>query len=90
MKKVFAVRFSKAADKALAKMDPFDKQMVVSWIEGRLEGCNNPRQYGKGLTGNHAGEWRYRAGNYRIIAEILDDQIIIHILDIGHRREIYK
>jgi len=88
--KTYVVRFSKAADKALTKMDSFEKQLVVSWIEDKLEGCTNPRIHGKSLTGELSGKWRYRVGSYRIIAEILDSEIVIYILDIGHRSDIYK
>ncbi|MFZ2372956.1 MAG: type II toxin-antitoxin system RelE/ParE family toxin, partial [Trichococcus flocculiformis] len=43
-----------------------------------------------GLVANHSGEWRYRIGDYRLIADINDDTITILILEIGHRKDIYK
>ena len=49
----------------------------------------NPRQHGKGLTANRSGEWRYRVGNYRILAHIKEDEIVIEVFAVGHRREIY-
>ena len=49
----------------------------------------NPRIKGKPLTGDLKGLWRYRVGDYRILAEIQDDKIVILILDIGHRSKIY-
>lgn len=55
----------------------------------REVGCDNPRIHGKPFTGNHAGRWRYRVGDYRIMAEISDDTIIIYIVNIGHRKNIY-
>ena len=51
--------------------------------------CTNPRQHGKGLTSNRSGQWRYRIGDYRLLAEIQEDKIIILILEIGHRSVIY-
>ena len=63
--------------------------MLLGWIRKNLEGCENPRQHGKALTANRKGQWRYRVGNYRILSEIQDEKIIILILEIGHRREIY-
>lgn len=89
MVKKFHVEYTKKADKALSKMDSFDRKLILSWIEKNLEGCADPRLFGKGLTGDRANEWRYRVGNYRIIAEILDGQVIILVVAIGHRRDIY-
>lgn len=49
----------------------------------------NPYPHGKGLTANRSGEWRYRVGDYRILAQIDDNKITILLLNIGHRRDIY-
>jgi len=64
--------------------------LIVAWIRKNLEGCTNPRLYGKGLVANLNGQWRYRIGDYRIIAEISDEKITILVLTIGHRKEIYQ
>ncbi|MDR3052600.1 MAG: type II toxin-antitoxin system RelE/ParE family toxin [Coriobacteriales bacterium] len=49
-----------------------------------------PRSRGKALTGNYGGYWRYRIGDYRIIAEICDSKLVVIALEIGHRSEIYR
>ncbi|MBC1353866.1 type II toxin-antitoxin system RelE/ParE family toxin [Listeria innocua] len=54
-----------------------------------LYGSDNPRHHGKSLVGNRVGQWRYRVGDYRLIAEIQDNEVIVLILNIGHRRDIY-
>lgn len=54
-----------------------------------IERSENPRLHGKGLIENRTGQWRYRIGDYRVICEIKDDEIIVLILDVGHRRNIY-
>ncbi|EGD31128.1 plasmid stabilization system protein [Streptococcus sanguinis SK115] len=56
----------------------------MTWIDNHLQDTDNPRQHGKGLTANRVGEWRYRVGNYRILANILDDEIIIEVFAVGH------
>ena len=61
--------------------------MIYGWIEKNLVGCINPRQHGKALVANHQGEWRYRVGDYRILAEIQDTKVTILIVTIGHRKE---
>lgn len=83
------MEYTKEALKALKKMDKHTAAMLLGWIQKNLNGCQNPRQHGKGLTANRSGEWRYRVGDYRILAEIQDEKIVILILEIGYRREIY-
>lgn len=70
-------------------MDKHTQKLIYAWIDKNLQGCENPRLYGKGLTANKVGQWRYRIGDYRLIAEIEDKEITILIVNIGHRREIY-
>ncbi|EAC3456864.1 type II toxin-antitoxin system RelE/ParE family toxin [Listeria monocytogenes] len=89
MSKHFHVRFEKEAQKVLKKMDRFQAKLILSWIEKHIEGSDNPRQHGKSLVGNRVGQWRYRVGDYRLIAEIQDNEVIVLILNIGHRRDIY-
>lgn len=86
----YHVELSKSAEKRLAKMDKSTAKNIISWIEDNLEGCENPRLLGKPLVGNRSGEWRYRIGDYRMIADIQDDRILILILEIGHRSKIYR
>ncbi len=77
-------------NKLLDKMDPQVSRRIREWINDNLDYCENPRLYGKALHGNLAGNWSYRVGDYRIIADIQDDKIIILVTDVGHRREIYR
>ena len=86
----FHVQYTKAALKQLKKMDRFDAQLIVSWIGKNLEGCDDPRVHGKGLTANRSGEWRYRVGSYRILCVIQDDVLVIETFSIGHRSTVYK
>lgn len=85
----YRVRFTEAARKELKKLDKSTAALIMAWIKKNLEGCSNPRQHGKGLTANPSGQWRYRVGDYRLLAEIQENEIIILILNIGHRRDIY-
>ena len=86
----FKVAFESNAQKTLKKMDRYQAQIILSWIKKNLVDTENPRQHGKGLVANHSGEWRYRIGDYRLIADINDDTITILILEIGHRKDIYN
>ena len=86
----YTVVFSKEALKDLKKLDKHTAALIIGWVRKNLEGCENPRQHGKGLTANLSGKWRYRVGDYRLLAEIQDDKVIILMLRVGHRSEIYK
>lgn len=76
----YHVEFTKAALRDLKKLDRRIAAMITGWIRKNLEGCENPRQHGKGLTANRSGQWRYRVGDYRILADIQDDKIVILII----------
>ena len=86
----YHVDYTKQVNKILRKMDLQIREKIYEWVNKFLEGCENPRLYGKALHGNLAGNWSYRVGDYRIIADIQDDKIIILVTDVGHRREIYR
>ncbi len=86
----YRVEYTSAALKQLKKMDRFDALLIVSWIDKNLEGCEDPRVHGKGLTANHAGEWRYRVGSYRILCVIQDNRLVIEVFSVGHRSTIYE
>ena len=86
----YRVEFTESARKELKKLDKYTAALILSWIRKNLEGCQNPRQHGKALTANHSGQWRYRIGNYRLIAEIEDNRLVILLLALVHRRDIYN
>lgn len=88
--KRYTVDYSQSAQKTLRKMDPGTRRLIMKWVDKNLEDSTNPRDHGKPLSGNLAGLWRYRVGNYRLIAEIHDDRLVILMLEIGHRSQIYQ
>lgn len=88
--KQYTVEFTKEALHQLKKLDKYTSMLILAWIRKNLEWCSDPRQHGKGLTANRSGQWRYRVGDYRLIADIQDDKILILILNVGHRRDIYE
>jgi mRNA interferase RelE/StbE len=85
----FKIKFTEQSLKQLKKMDKHTASLITGWLRKNIEGCSDPRQHGKGLTANRSGQWRYRVGDYRIIAEIQDEKIIVLVVGIGHRKEIY-
>ena len=87
---IYKLDYLPRAVKALEKLDKFTRRIILDWIEKNLVDCENPRIHGKPLTADRVGQWRYRIGDYRVIAKIEDDRLIILVIAIGHRREIYK
>lgn len=85
----YHVVFSDEARKELRKFDRHTALLITAWVRKNLEGCSDPRQHGKGLTANRSGQWRYRIGDYRLIAEIQDEKVVILVLTVGHRSEVY-
>lgn len=88
--KHYRLIYSKDFQKLFKKLDPSVSKLVASYIKHNLENTDNPRNHGKPLTGDKKELWRYRIGNYRLIAEIRDNELIVLILTFGHRRNIYK
>lgn len=86
---MYRLEYSKKAQKQIKKLDRQIQRLLFAWIDKHLEGTENPRTNGKGLTGNHAHEWRYRIGDYRLICDIQDDKLVILALEFGHRKDIY-
>ena len=76
-------------DKSFKKLDKQTQKIIKAWIEKNLIGCENPRLHGKWLTANKSGQWRYRVGDYRILAEIRDNELVLVLVEVGHRSRIY-
>ena len=82
--------YSERADKQLSKLDPGVRRIIVAWLNKNIDQCSDPRVHGKGLTAGLSGKWRYRIGDYRVLAEIRDSELVVLAIEIGHRSDIYK
>ena len=85
----YKVEYLPQVVKTLEKMDKYTKRIIVEWIEKNLVDCEDPKVHGKPLSANRAGQWRYRVGDYRIIVKIENERLVILVIAIGHRREVY-
>lgn len=83
------VIFAPTAEKTFLKFDNSIQLQIKKFIE-KLKTLTDPRATGKALVGNLAGFWRYRVGDYRLLCKIQDKELVIVVVEIGHRREIYK
>ncbi len=75
-------------DREFKKLDRAVQRRVLAYLHD-VEGLHDPRQRGKGLRANHAGIWRYRVGDYRILAQLIDNTLTVLALRVGHRRDVY-
>ena len=86
----YQVEVTTRFEREFKKLDRYTQRMIKSWIDKNLVNCADPRQHGKALTANRSGQWRYRIGDYRLICQNQDQELIILALSVGHRREIYQ
>jgi mRNA interferase RelE/StbE len=87
---MYEIRFTERAIKDLNKMDPAIGKMIFNWLEKNLSQAQNPREKGKALSKEKKGAWRYRVGDYRILARINDHELLILVIQAGHRKDVYR
>ena len=85
------IEIDQAAKKELGKLDPQVARRAIQFLRTRLQSVNDPSSMGQALKGSVLGDfWKYRLGDIRIIARIEDDRLVILVLRVGNRSEIYK
>ena len=84
------IKYAQSVQKTVKKLQPQVRQRIRDYLEKRVALLDDPRQIGKPLKGHHSELWRYRVGDYRIICEIQDDTLLVLVVRIGHRKEIYR
>jgi mRNA interferase RelE/StbE len=87
---VYQIEFKATFIKNLRKIGSVDRGRIEKWIVKNLHNTENPREQGKALAGNLAGLWRYRVGKYRILAQIRYDELILLMIDVASRGQVYK
>jgi len=85
------IELSAQVDRDLARFDPQQTKRILKFLHERLAPLDNPRSIGQALHGSRLGEfWKYRVGDYRLICKIEDDRLLVLVLRVGHRKEIYR
>ena len=85
----WTIEISEKAFRALRKMDKQTARRIRNELS-EIAKLEDPRSRGKALTGNLAGVWRYRVGDYRILCDIEDGRLVILVVEVAHRREVYR
>ena len=86
----YKINFSETSLKQLRELDTTSRKRVLTYINEVLSKIENPRILGKALTGELKGLWRYIIGNFRIVCQIHDNKLLVLILKIAHRKEVYS
>lgn len=84
------IEFDDAARKELRKLDRQAQQEILRYLRERIATDEDPHRFGKALSRELAGLWRYRIQNYRIICNIEDQKLTVLVLRVGHRKDIYE
>ena len=84
------IEFTGSARKQLKKLDKDEARLVLSFLRQRVAPLEDPRQLGKPLKGQLVELWRYRAGDYRIVCDIRDEEILVLVVRVGHRKDVYR
>ncbi len=85
------IELDPAAVRELDRIDPPIARRILAFLHGRVAELDDPRSIGEALKGSKLGEfWKYRVGDWRIIASIDDDALRILVVRIGNRREVYR
>jgi mRNA interferase RelE/StbE len=81
------IEWDNRARRELRCLDFSIQNKILDYLDERI--INNPRDFGRGLVGDKAGLWRYRIGDYRVICRLENNHLVVFVLEVGHRKEIY-
>jgi mRNA interferase RelE/StbE len=86
----WTIEFNRQARKDIAGLPPIEQKRVSHYLRTRVLAQEDPRSLGKPLKGPLSGAWRYRVGDIRILCRIEDEKLVVLVVGIGNRREIYR
>lgn len=86
----WTVEFDDRARHELRKLDATIQQTILRYLRERIAVAEDPRRFGKPLRRNLAGLWRYRVEDYRLICRLEDERVVVLVLRVGHRRDVYE
>jgi mRNA interferase RelE/StbE len=86
----WTIEYAESVQKTMRKLDMRERQRIRAFLDERLTQLPDPRSIGKPLTGSLSGLWRYRIGDYRVIARIEDGRLVVLVVGLGHRKDVYR
>jgi mRNA interferase RelE/StbE len=88
-RQTWQIEFDRGAARDLRKLGHDGQRLILTYLRTRIATSDNPRRFGRSLTGDRKGLWRYRVGDYRILASIEEHRFVVLVVTVGHRREVY-
>ena len=85
----WSIEFDEGVEKQLARLSPANQRRITDYLETRIATAD-PRALGQALQGRLAGLWRYRVGDYRIVARLEHDRLVVLVVDVGPRSDVYR
>ena len=86
----WSVEWDERARRELRRLDPAVQRQILRYLRERIAGSNDPRRFGRSLGGQLGGLWRYRVGDYRLVCEVANDRLVVLVLAVGHRKDVYS
>lgn len=86
---VWRIEYADAASRVIRKLDRQQAKRILDYMDHRVA-VADPRQLGAAMVGDRAGQWRYRIGDYRVICQLIDDRLVVLVIDLRHRRDVYR
>lgn len=87
---IYSLATTAKFDKQVKRLDKTNQRQITDYLLKNVNGSDDPRAFGKALTGNLKGLWHYRIGDYRVICNIQDQKCIVLALETAHRKDIYR
>ena len=84
------IEITRTAEKQIGKLDRTAQQSILQFLRARVLTAADPRQLGKPLRGDKKDLWRYRVGDYRIVCDIQDNRLVVLVLRVRHRKDVYR
>ncbi|MDR1088451.1 MAG: type II toxin-antitoxin system RelE/ParE family toxin [Coriobacteriales bacterium] len=90
MSRKYSWSFDEKAEKQFRKLDTPIQVRILKWMESNIQGCENPRLFGKALEGEYENLWRYRIGKYCLVADIKEGIFKVLVVKVGKRSDVYR
>lgn len=87
---VWRLEYLRSAQKSVERLDPQVRERIRDYLRTRVATLDNPRTIAKPLKGPLATYWRFRVGDYRIICDIQDGRLVVLVIAIGRRSDVYQ
>lgn len=88
--KVWRIEITRTAEKQITKLSRAAQKSIQRFLRERLHPAENPRQWGKPLHGEKRSLWRYRVADYRLICDLQDEKLVVLVVEVGHRKDVYR